>query len=196
MSKLKQNTTIARIIPLLKTDSKIFHIKDLGNLWAISNQNTLRITVNRYSQRGLLYSIFRGLYSLIPPSQIDPALLGSKIIHGYCYQTTETILYEKGIINQKIAYQTFVGEKSLRFDFQNNHFLCRQLKPDFLYNPAGTYIEKGFRKASTERAVADLLYFNPKYHFDQKIDWRKVRQIQKEIGYPLTPNRYDFTAGR
>ena len=40
--------------------------------------------------------------------------------------------------------------------------------------------------ATTERAVADMLYYNPKYHFDfsDSIDFEKVKHIQKEIGYP------------
>jgi len=39
--------------------------------------------------------------------------------------------------------------------------------------------------ASLERAVADILYFNPTYYFDAHniIDWTKVKNIQKEIGY-------------
>jgi hypothetical protein len=39
--------------------------------------------------------------------------------------------------------------------------------------------------ANIERAVADLLYFNSNYYFDNKkrIDWKKVKKIQKEVGY-------------
>jgi hypothetical protein len=39
--------------------------------------------------------------------------------------------------------------------------------------------------ATLERAVSDMLYFDPKYTFDVKkqIDWKKVKQIQKEVGY-------------
>jgi hypothetical protein len=44
---------------------------------------------------------------------------------------------------------------------------------------------KGIFMASTERAVADMLYFNPKYHFDipESINFDTVKSIQKEIGY-------------
>jgi len=40
--------------------------------------------------------------------------------------------------------------------------------------------------ATLERAAADMLYFNPKYHFDvrESIDFKKVETIQKEVGYP------------
>ncbi len=43
----------------------------------------------------------------------------------------------------------------------------------------------GVNYATVERAVADLLYFNPKYYFDgnSRIDWKKVKEIQGIIGY-------------
>jgi len=52
--------------------------------------------------------------------------------------------------------------------------------------PAGIVHQNGVFTADTERAVADMLYFNPKYHFDvpESIDFDKVRLIQKEVGYP------------
>jgi len=61
----------------------------------------------------------------------------------------------------------------------------RQLKAEYLYHPAGLlYQDEGFI-ASPERAAADLLYFNPKVHFDvpDQLDLERVRQLQQEIGY-------------
>jgi len=36
-----------------------------------------------------------------------------------------------------------------------------------------------------ERAVADILYFNPKFYFDSPnlINWTKVEEIKKKVGY-------------
>jgi hypothetical protein len=44
--------------------------------------------------------------------------------------------------------------------------------------------------ALPERAVADLLYYNPKAYFDAPLNWKKIQRIQKKIGYPLTPQHY------
>ena len=59
------------------------------------------------------------------------------------------------------------------------------MNPKYLYNNTGIYMKDNQRIALTERAVADMLYFNPKYHFDRKdvINWEKVKEIKKEIGY-------------
>ena len=64
-------------------------------------------------------------------------------------------------------------------------FLFRQLKDEYLINPTGVVNQNGVFVATTERAVADMLYFNPRYHFDvpERIDWKKVKFIQKEVGY-------------
>jgi hypothetical protein len=64
-------------------------------------------------------------------------------------------------------------------------FLFRQLKDEYLHNPAGITYQKGVFLAIPERAAADMLYFNPKYHFDApgSLDMDKVKSIQKEIGY-------------
>ena len=55
------------------------------------------------------------------------------------------------------------------------------MKTNFLYNSVGIYEKDGVNYACVERAVADLLYFNPKYYFDAslKIDWDRVKEIKK-----------------
>jgi hypothetical protein len=65
-------------------------------------------------------------------------------------------------------------------------YLFRKLKPVYLNNPAGVLNQNGILVATPERAVADMLYFNPRYHFDapESVDFEMVRSIQKEVGYP------------
>jgi hypothetical protein len=60
------------------------------------------------------------------------------------------------------------------------------MKYEYLNNPAGVENRNGVFVATLERAVADMLYFNPKYHIDvhEGIDFEKVKAIQKEVGYP------------
>jgi len=49
----------------------------------------------------------------------------------------------------------------------------------------GIIAKNGVNYATLERAVADMLYFSGNYHFDvpNLIDWAKVKEIQKQIGY-------------
>ena len=179
---------MSRFSQLAKLGILIFHTGDLANLWQIKNAHNLHITLKRYVDKGLLVRIYRGMYSLKPVEELDPPLLGIKALHGYCYVSAETVLAEGGIIQQAIEQITLVSSASRKFSIGNYNFYSRKLADKFLYNEAGITEKDGIRKASVERAAADLLYFNPKAHFDAErlIDWRKVRQIQKSVGYPLT----------
>lgn len=191
MSILKNNVSAHRIAILAAKNEKVFHIKDLANLWRMENKRTLRITLKRYCDGGLLYRIYRGFYSLIPLIELDPVLMGAKAIHQFCYLSTETVLFAEGYISQNIEPITFVSAKSLKFTIGNCRYVSRQLHDRYLYNPEGVMTKNTIKKAGALRAIADMLYFNPRYHFDRPIDLERVKALQKAIGYPLTPDRYD-----
>lgn len=91
-----------------------------------------------------------------------------------------------GIILQAIDAVTFISTLSKRWKVSDYTFVSRQLHPDHLHNTEGITLQDGIYTASPERAIADLLYFNPKYHFDAPINWNHIRTIQKKIGYPIT----------
>jgi predicted transcriptional regulator of viral defense system len=186
----KHNITARRFALLAAKDEKIFHIKDLAALWQIQNANTLRITLGRYQKDGLIYRIFKGFYSLVPPDELSPPELGAKALHSFCYLSTETVLYDEGFVSQKPSSYTFVSPKSKKFKLVDASYKSRQLKSKYLYNPAGICLKDGINIASPERAIADMLYFNPKAHFDKNPSWDKVKEMQKSLGYPLTKSRY------
>ncbi len=175
-----------RINELIKVDRKIYHTNDLAVLWGISNKNTLYTTIKRYVQKGILIPIYKGLYSTVPLSQLNPLDLGRAIIHRFTYLSTESVLAQAGVITQATYAYTFVSDLPKRVMVGSMQFLFRKLKAEYLYNPLGIVDQNGIFLATPERAAADMLYFNPKYHFDiQKvIDFEKVKIIQKEIGYP------------
>jgi hypothetical protein len=175
-----------RIKELLQLDRKLYHTNDLAVLWGIKNRQTLYMTITRYIDAGVLYPVYKGLYATLPIVALDPLELGVAIIHRYTYLTTESVLVKAGVISQVIYDYTFVADRSRRVFVGQWAFRFRMLKDEYLYHPAGIASQEGILTASTERAAADLLYFNPKAHFDlpDLIDFTKVRAIQEEIGYP------------
>lgn len=191
VSTLKNNITARRLALLAAKGEKIFHIRDVANLWNIQNKNTLRIILKRYCDAGIFYRIYRGLYSLVPIAELDPLLLGSKALSRFCFVSAETILYEEGFIAQSPETHTFISNTSRHFTIDAFHYRSRKLADRFLFNPEGVSLRDGISRASAVRAIADILYFSPRFHFDREIDWQSVRKIQKKIGYPLTPFRYD-----
>lgn len=182
-----------RFAELARLGEIVFHTDDLANLWRITNKNTLYTTIKRYVERGLLFRIHKGFYAIKEPKEIAPLLLGIKALHSYAYVSTETILREQGIIQQEIPAITMVSNKTKRFTVADNAYYSRKLPDTFLYHSNGVTTDTtGVRKATTERAVADLLYFNPHAYFDAatRIDWKRVGMIQKEVGYPVTKKRH------
>lgn len=175
---------------LAGTEQSLFHTGDLAILLGIRNANTLRVTLHRLVRQRILHRVHRGLMSILPPQQIDPALLGSACLHRYAYLTTETVLRDEGVILQSMKALTFASGVSRRFACAGHRFVSRRLHPRFLHNQEGIVRTDGVFRATLERAIADMLYFDPLYHFDRPVDWGQVRQLQEKIGYPLTPHRY------
>jgi len=187
MSTGHDNITNNRFAQLARMGEVVFHISDLANLWRIKNKNTLHTTLKRYVQRGLLFRIYRGFYTLKKIEQIDPVFLGIKALNRFAYLSTESVLVKDGIISQVSRQITLVSSVSKKIFIGDNLYLVRKLDDRFLFNPIELKLEDCFYRATTERAVADLLYFNPRYFFDgaQMINWKKVREIQRELGYPI-----------
>ncbi len=174
---------INKLARLIKSDRKIFHTGDLALLWEIKSKNTLYTAIKRYVKKNILIPIHKGLYATVPLDQLDPLDLGRSVIHRYCYLSTESILSENGVISQGIYSYTYVSDFSGKFTINSLNFLSRRLKKESLYNQLGIIDDDGIFKATLSRAVADMLYFNPKYHFDNKklINRDEVRLIQKEV---------------
>jgi predicted transcriptional regulator of viral defense system len=189
VSKKSKIQHLNRFAELARLGECVFHIGDLANLWHITNKNTLYTTLKRYTEQGLLFRIYKGFYAIKTPTEIDPLLLGIKALHGYAYVSTETILAEKGIIQQEVPAITLVSSKTKRFTVADRDYYSRKLADAFLYQSNGISTTPfGVRKATLERAVADQLYFNPHAYIDavDTVDWNKVHALQKEIGYPIT----------
>lgn len=168
---------------LLKQERKVFSIDDLALIWKIENRNTLRVTISRYVKEGALIPIKRGLYSIAPLDGLDPFLVGTSYVKGFCYVSLQTVLAIHGLINQNPQAITLVGGRSQEFKVGEERYICRKMKPAYLYNLEGIDFKKDYVVASAERAIADMLYFNAKFHFDaeERIDWNEVEKIKKKV---------------
>ncbi len=175
-----------RISELLQLDRDLYHTNDLATLWGIEDRHNLYMAISRYIDRGILFPIYKGLYATVPLASLNPLELGVAIIHRYTYLSTETVLAQAGVISQVVYDYTFIADQSRRVTIGEWSFRFRQLKDDYLYHPAGIDQRDGVYTASLERAVADMLYYAPSYHFDipEAIDFERVRFIQRQVGYP------------
>ena len=155
----------------------------------ITNKNTLNKTLSRYVADGLIYRVYKGLYAIKKPGEINPFLLGVKAIHAPAYVSCESVLYQNGILNQPPQMITIVSQFSRHFSIAGTHYRSRKMRDLFLFNDAGIEIKDGVRVASIPRAVADMLYFNPRKYFDAGnsalMQWDEVRKIADAVGYVI-----------
>lgn len=177
-----------RFATLARMGEMVFHARDAATFWGIPNTNTLHTILSRYVRAGLLFRLQNGLYSIKPIADLDPFLVGMKVLHQFAYVSTETILAQAGIIQQNIPQITLVSGVSRRFIIRPTSYRVRRLSDAYLYNMIGITERGGILWASPERAVADMLYFNPRFTFDARlfIDWPAVHTLQETIGYPIT----------
>ncbi len=190
MSTVYQTSSQYRFQLLAQLNEKVFHIDDLARIWQITSANTLHVTIHRYIKKGLLFKIYRGFYSIIPFEKLDPYFLGIKALHQFAYVSTESVLAEAGVIMQIPSKITLISAESRQFIIGNYEYQSRKLQDQFLFNNIGIKDTNDFKKASAERAVVDLLYYNSKFYFDNYslINWQKVNELQRIIGYPVTAN--------
>ena len=172
-----------RLNILLKEGRQLFHTRDLALLWGLENTNTLYTTIKRYVKKGILIPIYKGFYSTVPLNNIDPLLLGTKALALYSYLSCEYVLIQSGIIFQQSNYITLISSVRKKFKIGENEYYVRRVKDEFLYHDTGIYEENGVKKAIPERAAADMLYFNPHYHLDNRkgLNWQKINSIWKEV---------------
>lgn len=176
--------TTDKIGILAQQPQKLFHTSDLKTLWNIINQNTLYKTITRLIKKSVIFRVQKGFYSIVPIDQLDPIEIGFRSIKNFSYLSTESVLSKNGIINQSPNKITFISSNPSNFSINGILYLVRQLKPQCLNNSLGiTQNDKGVFVANTERAIADMLYFQPNYHFDADniIDWKLVKNYQQQI---------------
>lgn len=174
-----------RINKLLKEKNTLFHTQDLAVLWGITNRNTLYTTIKRYVDQGFFTPIYKGFYTTVDLDQLDPVTIGIRSLLTYSYLSTETVLGRDGAIFQLSSQITLVSSLSKTMSIGDQSYRVRSMPDEFLYNDLGIRIENGISIASPERAMADLLYFNPDYYLDniKGIDIKKMKLTQKEVGY-------------
>lgn len=174
-----------RIDTLLKQDRRLFHTRDLAVLWGVANDNTLYTQISRYIKKGILHAVWKGLYATVPVSDINPLELGISMLHRYAYVSCEYVLARNGAIFQSSDTITLVSDISRSFTMSRHTYVVRQMGEGMLYQASGILDSDGVRMANPERAAADMLYYQPNFHFDNRlaIDWIKVKAIQKEVGY-------------
>lgn len=178
-----RNTTMQKT--LLEQERRVFRTTDFALLWEMDNRNTLFTTIKRYAKRGIIYRLQKGLYSTMPINKLDIYEIGCAISGPLSYISAETILQKEGIIFQNIEKITIMGSKKKEFEINGVRYLCHHLNPRFLINREGITDDIKYSVANMNRAIADTMYLNPKYYFDnnQAVKNSNWQETARKVGY-------------
>lgn len=171
------------ITKLLHTPKTVFSVSDLKLIWDNIPEEQVKQYTSYYTKKKHLIRVHRGLYAL-PGREVNPFELGNKI-RSPSYLSFETVLYQEGIIFQWQQSIRFASYESRVINAFNNRFEFSQLKDSVLLLPTGVSTIQEYSIASKERAMVDVLYLNPSFHFDnvRDVDFSMVKIIAAKIDH-------------
>lgn len=155
-----------RLAKLNSFKKKVFRTEELQLIWEIGNKSTLYTLLNRYTKKKILFRVMRGVYSTVKADALDSYELACSVAGPYAYISTESVLFDSGVIMQSPQSITLVGLKSKVHIINGVRIMVRSLSAKFLHNRDGITQKDTYSIASCERAVADIFHYNMKYHLD------------------------------
>jgi hypothetical protein len=99
------------------------------------------------------------------------------------YVSLYTILQEAGIVFQPYTSIYAVSNRSEMVIIQEQKYIYRKIKDEFLLNPFGITLKDRVNKASPERALCDKIYLDGDEYFDnlRQIDWNFAKTINRTV---------------
>ncbi len=159
------------------TTKTVFTTHDLLKFWQYHNYTSLIQRISYLHQHGKLSQIKKGLYAL-PGRPVDEFELANKL-RSPSYLSFETVLYRHGIIFQWNTTITLAAKESITLRVSNHTILFKQVKDEILLNKTGIIQEHNYAIATPERAIADMLYINGQFPFDnlRSVDFEVLAKI-------------------
>jgi len=169
----------------------IFSYGDILLFYPNEKKLSLKKAIHRWSRKGWVYPLKRGLYELIYPKELilDDMFVANKL-YSPSYVSFETALSNYSIIPEVSMAVTSVTTKPTR-KFKNKHglFTYRTVKKEAF---TGYYVEKhrsfDILIAEPEKALIDYLYF--KTYRSKKFDIKEER-LDKEVISKLSKKKIE-----
>jgi len=184
-----------KVIELIKTLERLnkpfYTISDLEKITGFSKES-IYVTVNRLSERGILERICPGIYRLFT-TKVSPEIVAASL-YIPSYLSFESALSRYGVLNLVPYTLTFATpRKTKRFTVEGRDVEFRQIKRDLFW---GYDIQGGIYVAEPEKAFLDLVYLASRgiasLDLDE-IDIRKLSMIRMKKylkKYPGYTQRY------
>ncbi|MDD3098646.1 MAG: hypothetical protein PHU82_02385 [Candidatus Pacebacteria bacterium] len=166
-----------RLAILNKSNKTTFSAKSLINLWGVKKES-FNVVVKRMVDKGLLFRIARGYYSLKEDFNIYE--LANTVITP-SYISFNCALFYHGIsfqANQEIESAALINYKRKIADYTLKYFV---LKKELLLNLEGIEFLENFSIATPERAILDCLYLGMHPNVDnlEKVNKLRLQNLSK-----------------
>lgn len=172
----KRISTIELIKKLQSLDKGYFTIADMQKITDLS-RNSLKVSINRLIEKGVLTRIKRGVYQL-GFSQVDVPKVANQLYYP-SYLSFESALSRYGILSQIPYTQTFATTKrSKTMTLWETEVEFRQLKKELFF---GYKMDNGMYIAEPEKALLDQLYMVSRGRGILNIEELDLKKINKEL---------------
>ncbi len=161
---------------LLASGKTVFTTSDLKKILETENEWTIRNYLSGVGKQDILIHLYYGIWGFKDFNIYEFACK----LNRKSYISFETVLKKEGVIFQYYGDTVFLAsDKSKEKIALGKSYRTRKLKDEILLNPIGVIHAGNYSIATRERAVCDMLYLSPGYHFDslESIDWELLEQI-------------------
>jgi hypothetical protein len=148
---------------LYQSGQTVFDINDLRLRWQENNSNSLKSKIKYYVDRGRIFRIKKGIYSLA--MDYDPLELSQKLLQP-SYISLHTALAFHQVVFQPSREITALALYWRSYSLGKYQYVFHTLKDEIFYNPLGILQQKNYWIASRERAITDTLYLFGETFFD------------------------------
>ena len=174
----KRISTIELIKKLQALDKGYFTVADMQKITNLS-RNSLKVTINRLIEKGVLTKIRRGIYQLVF-SEINIPKVANQLYYP-SYLSFESALSKYGILSQIPYTQTFATTKrSKKMTLLDTEVEFRQIKEGLFF---GYTMNEGIYIAEKEKALLDQLYMVSRGKGSLDIKELDLQDLDKDLFY-------------
>ena len=165
---------------IVNSEQTVWSIAELRLFLWIKNTNTMWSFLQRMKKNNILFCPYRGIWCR---KDFDYLELWAKI-KSKSYISLQTVLQRAGIIFQDRSHTiTVVSDNTLTIKLPSLKLSVdiHKIKKSIFTNPLFIINTWTYQIASTERAVCDMLYFDPKFYFDHtsSLDVEKLQELSE-----------------
>lgn len=140
----------------------VFTINQLASLLREPDTTAVAKRMYYFVHSGQLLSVQRGVYA---KPGYNPEELAC-VLQVPCYLSLEYVLQKAGVVFQYDSTLTAVSIRNRLYEVDGHIIQYRQMRGELMADMRGIANKGNINMATPERAFLDVMYLNPRYHFD------------------------------